>query len=314
MSFVRFCFYYFWSMKISAYFLHRSISFLYTIMKVKANESARTKFFLASPEIARLAAEAKKISGVHTNPINHHKLSPTYIANKEKAVAALTSILKNCTNPFSENRNNLFNIATEVVAPLKSSNTFAIKITSGGNYLRTLWWNESSLATLICGLPWRRENWKQYEYGEKSKDSDWTCTCSCRVERGSSLLFARLLVVCQSRPEINLEEVISKYEFSVVPRALFAADGIMLHCSAKSNLLGILISTEAAPILHVNPILPEKAVAVVDALAEIQAIGKPQGIKTCAHLAEHFTERLVKNVCHFAEFIWSSIDMMCHCP
>ena len=76
----------------------------------------------------------------------------------------------------------------------------------------------------------------------------------------------------------------------------------MLHCSAKSNLLGILISTEAAPILHVNPILPEKAVAVVDALAEIQAIGKPQGIKTCAHLAEHFTERMGKNVCHFAEF------------
>ena len=43
-----------------------------------------------------------------------------------------------------------------------------------------------------------------------------------------SLLFARLIIVCQSRPEINVEEVISKYEFSVVPCALFAADAALL--------------------------------------------------------------------------------------
>ena len=42
--------------------------------------------------------------------------------------------------------------------------------------------------------------------------------------------FARMLVVCKSRPDINLKESICKYEFSVVPRSLFAADGILLLC------------------------------------------------------------------------------------
>ena len=44
-------------------------------------------------------------------------------------------------------------------------------------------------------------------------------------------LFARLLVVCKCRPGINLGDAVGKYEFSVAPRSLFAADGVMLHCS-----------------------------------------------------------------------------------
>ena len=44
-------------------------------------------------------------------------------------------------------------------------------------------------------------------------------------------LFARMLVICKSRPEISLKEPIGKHEFPVAPRSLFAADGTMLHCS-----------------------------------------------------------------------------------
>ena len=53
-------------------------------------------------------------------------------------------------------------------------------------------------------------------------------------------LFARIVVVCKSRPEINLKEAIGQYEISVVPRSLFAADGTMHHCSMKSSLMTIL--------------------------------------------------------------------------
>ena len=44
-------------------------------------------------------------------------------------------------------------------------------------------------------------------------------------------LFARMLMVCQSRPEINLLAAIGMHEFPLVPTSLFAADGTMLHCS-----------------------------------------------------------------------------------
>ena len=49
-----------------------------------------------------------------------------------------------------------------------------------------------------------------------------------------------MLIVANSRPEINLKNTIGTYELSVVPRALFAAEGSMHHCSEKSQLLTIL--------------------------------------------------------------------------
>lgn len=44
-------------------------------------------------------------------------------------------------------------------------------------------------------------------------------------------LFARMMMVCKARPEIDIKETVGEYEFSVVPRSMFAADGTMLHCS-----------------------------------------------------------------------------------
>ena len=52
-------------------------------------------------------------------------------------------------------------------------------------------------------------------------------------------LFARLMMVCQTRPAINVKEAIGMYEFTLVPRALFAAEGSMLHCPNKSALMSL---------------------------------------------------------------------------
>ena len=54
-------------------------------------------------------------------------------------------------------------------------------------------------------------------------------------------LFSSLMVVRTRRPDIDLEEAIGKYEFSVVPRSMFAQDDTVLHCSAKSVLITILV-------------------------------------------------------------------------
>ena len=53
-------------------------------------------------------------------------------------------------------------------------------------------------------------------------------------------LFARLMMVAKSHPEIDIKEAIKQYEFSVVPRYLFAKDGTLLPCSMKSALMSIL--------------------------------------------------------------------------
>ena len=110
-------------------------------------------------------------------------------------------------------------------------------------------------------------------------------------------LFARMQIVARFRQEIDLKGSLSKYEFSVVPRALFSSDGSMHHCPKKSDLMKILEaippkegSSGAAPQHHQN--LSDMKVAIVDGMAEVPAIDKPKSIKTCKDLGDHFTSRI----------------------
>ena len=100
-------------------------------------------------------------------------------------------------------------------------------------------------------------------------------------------LFARMIVVCKSRPEVNIKEAVGHYEFSVVPRSLFAAGATMLHCSSKNTLMHILeklnylrqITNTDANCQNATP--PVKVV-IVDGMAEVQSLDKPDWIKNCA--------------------------------
>ena len=56
-------------------------------------------------------------------------------------------------------------------------------------------------------------------------------------------VFALLMMVSKSLPEIDIREAIGQHEFSVIPRSLFANDGTMFHCSMKSALMSILEKT-----------------------------------------------------------------------
>ena len=54
------------------------------------------------------------------------------------------------------------------------------------------------------------------------------------IELKEDRCLARLMVICKSRPEIDIKEAVGVHEFSVVPPSMFAADGNMLHCSQRA--------------------------------------------------------------------------------
>ena len=99
-----------------------------------------------------------------------------------------------------------------------------------------------------------------------------------------------MMMVCKSRPEIDIKETVGQYEFSIVPRSLFAADGTMLHCSSKSNLMSILekLNDNRNNRRVAGPNEDQMKVAIVDGMAEVQSLHKPEWIRNCAQLAEHF--------------------------
>jgi hypothetical protein len=74
----------------------------------------------------------------------------------------------------------------------------------------------------------------------------------------------------------------------------------MLHCQAKSILMTILESLPDTTGANEHPnspvdIEPETAsrVVLIDGMAEVQAMDKPEWVKSCCQLAQHFTTRIL---------------------
>ena len=115
--------------------------------------------------------------------------------------------------------------------------------------------------------------------------------------------FARMMMVCKASPEIGIKEAVGKYEFSIVPRSMFAVDGTMLHCSSKNTSVNILEkmdprrNTERSneEVLTVITGMAATQVSIVDTMAEVQALDKPDWIKSCSQLAEHSTMYVFEN-------------------
>jgi len=118
-------------------------------------------------------------------------------------------------------------------------------------------------------------------------------------------LFARMMMVYKSRPEINIKETVSQYEFSLVPRSFVAADVSMLHCSSKSVLLAILEKLNGENNdqndATTGMSAPQIKVTILDGMAELQSLGKPEWIKNCSQLADHLNSRIYQKHAHSDE-------------
>ena len=83
------------------------------------NASARTKFFLIAPELARLATEAKSMAGLTTDAQeHHHDLLPTFTTSENKAIHQLTQTIKSYTDPllpddYAGSNTYLYNLVTK---------------------------------------------------------------------------------------------------------------------------------------------------------------------------------------------------------
>ena len=111
-------------------------------------------------------------------------------------------------------------------------------------------------------------------------------------------LFVCLMMVCQSRPEINLQEAIGTYEFPW-HQGRFLQQMVlkMLHCLTKSTLM--TLTEKEAPAVDSSNVMSDvrvrKKVVIVDGImAELQSLDKPAVITTYAYLAEYFTEKVLQ--------------------
>ncbi len=288
--------------------VNRSMKVTGGLIGITQNPSARAKFFLIAPELARLAGEAKEMAGMNSKTqTKHHNLAAFVLQREDRAIDQLLTTLQNFGNPFEEESNDLYNMVAKVVMPEAVKSDLCRQSEIGRTLYETF--VKERIQSNKVNLWSTMKKRKLLTWKDSAKVLKVPCKDRVVELQEDRSLFARLMFVCKSRPEVDVKEAIGRYEFSVVPRSLSAADGTMLHCPAKSTLMRILETLGGDPqqtheVASGNNVdemmnfdmepLPQMKVAVVDAMAELQCIDKPEDIKNISQLAEHFNKRITK--------------------
>ena len=225
--------------------LNRSMKVTGGLVGITLNPSACVKFFLIAPELARLANQAKDMAGVtHGIRGKHHNLTAAVVSQEEKNIIKLSNTIRGFTNPFSQDGADLFNQVTKVVQPEEVKDDLCNQSDIGLKLFTAFVKDRIQTGKENIWSPMKKQKlltWKTT--GKKTKVTVDNKVVELQEDR---CLFARMMMVCKSRPEINLAEAVGVYEFSLVPRSLLASDGSMLHCSTKSALINAIDK-------HVNP-------------------------------------------------------------
>ena len=274
--------------------INRSMKVTGGLVGITVDPSALTKFFLIAPELARLADQAKNMAGVSTKAKEqNHKLTAAVKSREEKSIDKLSNTIRSYTNPFTQEGSDLYNLVTKKVVPDNVKSDLCEQSTIGDKLFKKF---------AAERIKTNKENlWSRMK---KQKLLTWKTTAKKTREavddkvvelKEHRCLFARMMMVCKSLPEIDIKEAVGVYEFSLVPRSPFAADGTMLHVSTKSALMNII--EKQAPATDLNSECREAPavrmkVSIIDGMAELQSLNKPPGITSCSQLADHFTDQL----------------------
>ena len=99
--------------------INRSMKVSSGLVGITLNPSARAKFFLIAPELARLSEQAKSMAGISftTSGSHHHALAPAVLAREDKSIEQLLITMESFTDPFKQDSGDLFNLVTKVVMP-----------------------------------------------------------------------------------------------------------------------------------------------------------------------------------------------------
>ena len=279
--------------------LNRKMKVSGGLVGITLNPNARVKFFLIAPELSQLSDQAKSMAGVSFSgeTSHHHALTTAVFSLEEKSVEKLLTTMESFTNPFDQESDTLFNLVTKVVMPENVKKDLCEQSIIGERLFQRFVEERIKEQSQPLGPHEEAKALHLEDCRKKVKVRVNNNTVELSEDRN---LFARMMVVCKSRPEIDIKEAVGTYEFSVVPRSLFAADGTLLRCSRKSALMDIL---EKLPVdVHedndtgVNQngqhTEVQMKVSVVDAMAEVQCLDKPEWVQKCSHLADHFTNRI----------------------
>ena len=267
-----------------------------------------TKYFLVAPYCAKIAANVhESLNDRGSERTEHHQMQQAVDARQLRWMKLLKETFQNFTSPFQYDGDDLINLVTRRVAPDVVRDDVSRMTTVGIEQYKSFVENRLVNRTVNVWDRMPNNNLKLFKTVAK-KSVVKTKMGMLEVKNDHSLL-TRCLMICRSRPNMVLKEIIGKYELSVVPRSMFHPDGTMMHDSAKSKLMHHLeelgksdIKSEqiASSAAEVGVTARKFSVAVIDAMAEVQMLNTSNSL-TIAELSQCFAEKIMNKYYNFTE-------------
>lgn len=149
------------------------------------------------------------------------------LSREEDNVSNLTATIASYTDPFTQPEDSLFNLVTKVVMPEEVKQDLCPHGTEAAKLLRAFVTERIQKGNENLWSLMKKRSLRTWKSTSKKKN----ITLKIMELQEDRCLLDRMMVVCKSRPKFNQQDAIGTFEFSLVPRSLFAADGTMFHCS-----------------------------------------------------------------------------------
>ena len=248
------------------------------------------KFCMCAPELSRIASEAETMAGISNKSASeHHCLNKTTVRRQEKAIANLYHVLAPC-NIFTSDEKHLFNITTKEIVPKTIEENILSVEMRGSSAMREF------VDQRICGeinLWDRMTKCKVLSWTSSTKEIKIKAKSEILTLRATTGLMSRLLIVARSSREVDMEEVIGKYEFSTSNRTLMKPDGFLHPTVDKSTIISILenipgkppdMSSTCSSVQELN----SKRCLIVDGMAVVQELMAVKSFENCKALGNAY--------------------------
>jgi len=144
----------------------------------------------------------------------HHELSMAVWSRQEENILKLKNVIKSFLTPMTHEGEELTNIITNVVMPAQVQKDICSQDEIGQQKYTAF--VDQRINTNEVNL-WARmkkvqlKTWKSARKPVKHKLADKVVEM-----KDDRALFARMMIVARSRPEVNLKEAIGRYEFTAL--------------------------------------------------------------------------------------------------
>ena len=261
------------------------------IVGITQQEQALQRFFLAAPVLSALSKDFElKFTEYRDISSKHHDLYGNKPKRMQNNVHSLCRVVSEHGEPFTSQDTRLYNILTHALVTEKVEEEILMRDELG----------QRIFEEFVVRLDGNISIWSEMKKRKIGSFKQNNKEVKITIEKGKVItlkeernLLQRFVIIARRRTSLDLEHCIGEYEFGVVPRALFSADGSMLlekqkykvatlikdGVAAEKEFLEIETATMAADLTPNTPTPPVKKVVILDGMAIVNALPKDKDLQ-----------------------------------